>query len=103
MTLNVCDLNLRPPANIESPSTSKELPMIDPVKDALTIPVSPERRAVIAITISARFPKVALSRPPIPSLVLSAKCSVALPIQPASGMMEIPARTNCKAWDSGQT
>ena len=30
-----------PPARIDAPSTSKRLPMIDPVRDALTTPVSP--------------------------------------------------------------
>jgi len=43
---------------------------------------------------SAAFPKVALSSPPMPSPIFSARCSVAFPINPASGMMAMQEVTN---------
>ena len=61
--------------------------MIEPVIDAFTTSWSPARSATIAMMSSAALPKVALSRPPMPSPTFSARCSVAFPISPASGMI----------------
>ena len=43
--------------------------MIEPVSEALTISVSPARRAMKAMISSAALPKEALSRPPTPGPV----------------------------------
>ena len=61
--------------------------MIEPVMEALTTPVNPLDKAISAMINSAALPKVALSSPPIPSPTLAARCSVAVPIRPAKGMM----------------
>src|SRR4051812_298785 len=45
---------------------------------------------------SAAFPKVALSRPPTPWPRWVARCSVALPIQEASGMIARPEKMKIK-------
>ncbi len=59
--------------------------MIEPVIEAFTRSVRPWRRAKNVMMSSAALPKVALSSPPreLPRRV--AACSVARPIQPASG------------------
>ena len=67
--------------------------MMEPVSDAFTMSSSPLRIAMQAMISSAALPKVAFSRPPIPSPVRSARCSVALPIQPASGITARQAAT----------
>jgi hypothetical protein len=56
---------------------------------------------MIAMMISAIFPNVAFRRPPIPSPVRAARCSVARPIQPAIGMIATPARKNTQTCASG--
>ena len=61
--------------------------MIEPVMDALTTSMWPARSAMSAMISSAALPKEALSRPPMPSPMRWASCSVAWPIQPAMGMI----------------
>ena len=61
--------------------------MIEPVMEAFTTSMWPARRAMNAMMSSAALPKEALSRPPMPSPMRWASCSVAWPIQPAIGMM----------------
>ena len=85
--LNLCALNRRPPAKIEAPSTRSRLPMIEPVIEAFTTSMCPARSAIRAMMSSAALPKDALSNPPMPSPMRWASCSVAWPIQPASGMI----------------
>ena len=80
-------MNLSPPEKRESPRTSKIFPMIEPVIDALTTPISPLDRATRAMISSAAFPKVALSSAPTPCPMFADRCSVAFPIHPASGIM----------------
>ena len=80
-------LYLVPPNRMERPSTSRTLPMIDPVMEAFTTLVRPLESAMPAMISSAAFPKVALSNPPKPSPTRKASASVARPIQPATGMM----------------
>src|SRR5215472_12399796 len=84
--LKRCSRNFMPPARIETPMTSKTLPMIEPVIDALTTPVSPFESATSAMINSAALPKVAFNKPPTPWPRCSASSSVARPIQPARGI-----------------
>src|SRR6516162_9795695 len=83
--LKRCSRNFMPPARIEAPNTSRTLPMIEPVIDAFTTPVSPFERAISAMINSAALPKVAFNNPPTPWPRCSASSSVARPIQPARG------------------
>src|SRR5262249_25563957 len=55
--------------------------------EALTTSWRPLWRAMREIISSAALPNVALSKPPMPGPVRSARCSVALPIYPARGTM----------------
>ena len=59
-------LCVQPPTSIARPSTISRLPRIEPVSEALTISVSPARRAMKPMISSAALPNVALSRPPSP-------------------------------------
>src|SRR5215831_12144041 len=83
--LKRCTRNFMPPARIETPRTSRTLPMIEPVIDAFTTPVSPFESAISAIINSAALPNVAFNNPPTPWPRCSASSSVARPIQPARG------------------
>src|SRR6266545_556939 len=83
--LNSCLRNLRPPERNERPRTSRTLPMIEPVMEALTTPVSPFERAKSPMMSSAALPNVALRSPPTPCPRCSARCSVARPIHLARG------------------
>src|SRR5215471_7353754 len=83
--LKRCSRNFIPPARIETPNTSRTLPMIEPVIDAFTTSVSPFESATSAIINSAALPKVAFNNPPTPWPRCSASSSVARPIQPARG------------------
>src|SRR5215469_1696406 len=74
-----------PPARMETPMTSRILPMIEPVIDAFTTPISPFESAISAMINSAALPKVAFNNPPTPWPRCSASSSVARPIQPARG------------------
>src|ERR1041384_2567480 len=96
---------LSPPARMLAPSTRRMLPRIDPVSDALTTSVRPARRPWKAMIISAAFPNVAFNSPPIPAPIRSDKLSVALPIQPASGIIASPLRSPShptREWDNRQ-
>ncbi len=95
-------LCLQPPSSIASPSTIRMLPMIEPVSEALTISVSPARRAMKAMISSAALPNVALSSPPTPGPVWCVRCSVASPISPARGRIarqEVTKTSVGEAWD----
>ena len=65
--------------------------MIEPVIEALTTPINPLDKAISAMINSAALPKVALSSPPMPCPARAPRCSVARPIQPASGTIAMPA------------
>jgi hypothetical protein len=71
--------------------------MMEPVIEALTTSCNPSRSAKSAMMSSAALPKVAFRRPPIPSPRRLARCSVARPIQPASGTMASPAEPNTQS------
>ena len=83
--LKCCSGYRIPPASMAAPSTSRILPIMQPAIDASTTSWSPARNAARAIMSSAALPNVALSSPPTPSPMRSARCSVARPIQAASG------------------
>src|SRR4029077_8557159 len=85
--LNRCSLYFVPPHRIDSPSTSRMLPIIEPVIDALTTLLRPFESATTAMISSAAFPNVAFNNPPAPSPIRAANASVARPIHPASGIM----------------
>src|SRR5437868_9102116 len=85
--LNRCSLYFVPPHKIDSPSTSRMLPIIEPAIDALTTPLRPFESAITAMMSSAAFPNVAFNNPPAPSPIRAANTSVARPIHPASGIM----------------
>ena len=79
----------RPPKSSENPSTSRRLPITEPLSEPRTTSVSPSFTASRAMISSGALPKVALRKPPIPGPVCSAACSVASPISHASGMSAI--------------
>ena len=85
--LKVCFLYLRPPANIDMPSTSSMLPMTEPASDAFTTSNMPAFMATKAIISSVALPKVAFSRPPIFCPQKREMSSVLFPMTPASGIM----------------
>ena len=53
----------RPPASIAAPSTSRQLPRIDPTSEALTTSWRPSASAKIAMISSGALPKVTFTRP----------------------------------------
>src|SRR5437016_6965191 len=65
--LNRCSLYLVPPHKIDSPNTSRMLPIIEPAIDALTTLLRPFESAITAMISSAAFPNVAFNNPPAPS------------------------------------
>ena len=77
---------LSPPTSIAAPRTSRMLPMIEPISDALTTSCSPLLSANRAMISSGALPKVTLSRPPMPGPERSASSSVARPISAAGGI-----------------
>ena len=85
--LKVCFSRPTPPASIAAPSTSRMLPMIEPMIEALTTSCSPLPRAKRAMISSGALPKVTLSRPPMPGPERAASSSVARPISAAVGMI----------------
>ena len=101
--LNFWFLRLSPPTNIARPMTSRMLPRIEPISDALTTSCRPSRRAKKAMTSSGKLPNVTLSRPPMPGPVRAASSSVALPMSAAVGMTPsaaAPKITIAPAWAS---
>ena len=77
---------VRPPTSIAAPMTSRTLPRIEPMIEALTTSCSPLPRANRAMISSGALPKVTLSRPPITLPERSATSSVARPIRAAVGI-----------------
>src|ERR1700760_4661326 len=92
--LKRCSRNFVPPARIDAPITRRTLPMIEPVIDAFTTPVSPFESAISAMINSAALPKVAFNNPPTPWPRCSASSSVARPIQPAKGIIARQEKMN---------
>src|SRR3954468_18156989 len=76
----------RPPTNIAAPRTSRMLPRIEPISDALTTSCRPAPRANSAMISSGALPKVTLSRPPMPGPERAASSSVARPMSAAVGI-----------------
>ncbi len=68
--------------------------MMLPVIEALTTSVWPARSATVAIISSAALPKVAFRNPPSVGPDRRARCSVAVPINPAAGTRDTAASTN---------
>ena len=66
--------------------TSRTLPRIEPISDALTTSCRPLPSANRAMISSGALPKVTLSRPPITLPERSASSSVARPIMAAGGI-----------------
>src|SRR5881227_1509127 len=91
--LNRCSLCLNPPSRMDSPRTSRMLPMMDPVIEAFTTLVSPLESAMPAMISSAALPRVAFNSPPSPSPTRAANSSVARPIQPATGTIAMAEQT----------
>ena len=77
---------LRPPISIAAPMTSRMLPRIEPISDALTTSCSPSLRAKKAMMSSGALPKVTLRKPPMPGPERAASSSVARPISAAVGI-----------------
>src|SRR3954449_499615 len=75
-----------PPTNAAAPSTSSELPRIEPSSDALTTSCNPAPRANRAMISSGALPNVTLSRPPMPGPARAASSSVARPMRAAVGI-----------------
>src|SRR4051794_13699907 len=75
-----------PPTNIAAPRTSRMLPRIEPISEALTTSCSPAPSANRAMMSSGALPNVTLSRPPIPGPERAASSSVARPMSAAVGI-----------------
>ena len=67
------------------PSTSRQLPRIEPTSEALTTSWRPSASAKIAMISSGALPKVTFTSPPTPGPALAESCSVASPISAAIG------------------
>src|SRR5438552_4108623 len=82
---------------IDSPSTSRMLPIIEPVIDALTTLLRPFESAITAMISSAALPNVAFNNPPAPSPIRVANASVARPIlqssTPSRSSMAVGSKT----------
>src|SRR4051812_28408626 len=84
--LKVCFSRPIPPASIAAPSTSRMLPIIEPIIEALTTSCRPWPRAKRAMISSGALPNVTLSNPPIPGPERAASSSVARPMSAAVGI-----------------
>jgi len=71
---------LIPPIRKDNPPTNNRFPIIEPVKEASTIPIKPAFNENIEIISSTALPNVAFKSPPILGPITMAKLSVALPI-----------------------
>ena len=69
--------------------TSRMLPRIEPISDALTTSCRPSLSAKNAMISSGALPKVTLRKPPIPGPERAASSSVARPISAAVGITPI--------------
>ena len=83
---NVWRSRLRPPTSIAAPMTSRMLPRIEPISEALTTSCRPSLRAKKAMMSSGALPKVTLRKPPMPGPERAASSSVARPIRAAVGI-----------------
>ena len=91
--LKACSPQRNPPTKSDRPRTSRRLPTIEPIKEALTTSKFPAAMSRTATINSVRFPNVALSSPPSCGPTRIASWSVARPISPASGTMASAAVT----------
>ena len=84
--------------NIAAPITSRMLPRIEPISDALTTSWRPSLSAKKAMISSGALPNVTFRKPPMPGPERAASSSVARPISAAVGItpsaevMKIDAR-----------
>ena len=85
-----------PAVSIAIPKTKRMLPIIEPMREALTTPISPFDKATSAMMNSGALLKVALSSPLTAGPVRSPKFSVASPIHLAKGMMARPEIKNSR-------
>ena len=72
--------------NIAAPMTSRTLPRIEPISDALTTSWRPSLSAKKAMISSGAFPNVTFRKPPMPGPERAASSSVARPISAAVGI-----------------
>ncbi len=77
---------LRPPISMAAPITSRMLPRMEPISEALTTSCSPSLSAKKAMMSSGALPNVTLRNPPMPGPERAASSSVARPISAAVGM-----------------
>src|SRR6185437_16301370 len=83
-----------PPTTNDAPRTSRVLPRIEPVMDAVATSSWPALMAKMVMISSAAFPNVAFSTPPIFGPLLSPSCSVAIPTIQASVRSASPDARN---------
>ena len=86
VALNVWRSRLRPPTSIAAPMTSRMLPRIEPISDALTTSCRPSLSAKKAMISSGALPNVTFRKPPMPGPARCASSSVARPISAAVGI-----------------
>lgn len=86
--LNTCSRYLSPPKNILIPNTKSRLPMIEPIKPALTNSNIPDFSAKRHIKSSGIFPVVAFNIPPNLSPSFSERTFVHLLIEADTGIIE---------------
>ena len=101
-----CRSRRSPPASMDTPSTSRMLPRIDPTTEALTTSCSPAPSANRAMISSGALPKVTLRNPPIPGPDRAASSSVARPINAAVGITPSAEARNthvAPAWVNSST
>ena len=99
LELAICRLKVwvpwrSPPISTLAPSTSRRLPMIEPVSEALTTSMRPSCSAKNAMISSAMLPNVALRMPPTCGPVSDPRRSVESPTVHASPRMPIAETTN---------
>ena len=75
-----------PPMSIAAPITSRMLPRIEPISDALTTSWRPSLSAKKAMMSSGALPNVTFRKPPMPGPERAASSSVARPISAAVGI-----------------
>jgi hypothetical protein len=89
-----------------APSTSRMFDTTLPASDPRTTSGRLSATAISAMITSGALPKLALSRPPMRGPVCSPACSVASPINHASGIRESEARTKSSTlpgWTAAST
>ncbi len=92
--------------SIAAPITSRMLPRIEPISDALTTSCSPSLRAKKAMISSGALPNVTFRKPPMPGPERAASSSVARPISAAVGITpsaEVMKISDARACENSST